>query len=130
MDFLAILKFDLNKGYSKRQLELLIGLPQNSLSGILKGDKKLSKKSEIKIERWEVSEKPDPLNVKKAPASSNKATVAPKKKKTTKVPPTTQTAVSGAEKHELWKQGDPKEGSGAFFMKYGCSTYDEIKNKP
>ena len=31
-------------------------------------------------------------------------------------------------KHPLWKQGDPKENSGAFFLKYGCSTYEELKN--
>ncbi len=30
-------------------------------------------------------------------------------------------------KHPLWKEGDPKEGSGGFYMKYGFSTYDEIE---
>lgn len=62
-DFVQILKDDLEKGYSKSDLERLIGLPQNCLSGIIKGDKKLSRKSQIKIEQWEVSEKPNPLQV-------------------------------------------------------------------
>lgn len=30
-------------------------------------------------------------------------------------------------KHKLFKEGDPKEGSAGFFMKYGVSNYDEIK---
>jgi len=73
-DFVQILKDDLEKGYSKSDLERLIGLPQNCLSGIIKGDKKLSRKSEIKIEQWEVSEKPNPLQVyfvKKKVAENN-----------------------------------------------------------
>lgn len=62
MDYIAILKADLEKGYSKADLEKLIGLPKNNLSGILKGDRKLSKKSELKIEKWQASEKPNPLS--------------------------------------------------------------------
>jgi hypothetical protein len=63
MDYLAQLKVDLDKGYSKSDLERLIGLPRNSLKGTLKGQKKLSKKSEKRIELWEASEKPDPLKL-------------------------------------------------------------------
>lgn len=63
MDFVQLLKDDLEKGYSKSDLEKLIGLPKNNLSGILKGDRKLSKKSQLKIERWDKSEKPDPLTL-------------------------------------------------------------------
>lgn len=29
--------------------------------------------------------------------------------------------------HELWKKGDPSEGSNAFFLKYGAFYYDDIK---
>lgn len=29
-------------------------------------------------------------------------------------------------KHKLWQEGDPKEKTISFFVKYGCSTYDEI----
>ena len=32
-------------------------------------------------------------------------------------------------KHKLWKEGDPKEGSMAFFSKYGAASYDEIGKK-
>lgn len=63
MNFIKVLKDDLAKGYSKSDLEKLIGLPQNCLSGVIKGDKKLSRKSEIKIAEWEASEKPNPLSV-------------------------------------------------------------------
>lgn len=59
--YIKILTDDLEKGYSKSDLEKLIGLPKNNLSGILKGDRKLSKKSKLKIEKWDKSEKPNPL---------------------------------------------------------------------
>lgn len=64
MNYLDVLRADLEKGYSKADLERLIGLPKNNLSGVLKGDKKLSRKSELKIELWEASEKPSPLELK------------------------------------------------------------------
>lgn len=32
-----------------------------------------------------------------------------------------------APKHKLWKQGDPPEGSNAFFLRYDCRTYDELQ---
>ncbi len=63
MDYIKSLEADLEKGYSKSDLEKLIGLPKNNLSGILKGDRTLSKKSKLKIDKWEKSEKPDPLNL-------------------------------------------------------------------
>ena len=30
-------------------------------------------------------------------------------------------------KHPLWKQGDPKENSMAFIMKYNCNNYEELQ---
>lgn len=63
MDLIKELNKDLENGFSKRDLERLIGLPENCLSNILKGKKKLSRKSEIKIEKWAASEKPDPLTI-------------------------------------------------------------------
>jgi transcriptional regulator with XRE-family HTH domain len=63
MDYIKILKADLEKGYSKSDLEKLIGLPKNNLSGILKGDKKLSAKSRLKIDIWEKTVKPSPLKL-------------------------------------------------------------------
>lgn len=64
MIHIDILKKDLEKGFSKSSLERLIGLPKNCLSGVINSGKKLSKISELKIEKWEASEKPDPLNLK------------------------------------------------------------------
>lgn len=63
MDFIELLKVDLSKGFSKKQLEELIGLPKNNLSSILKGERKLSKISMLKIEKWDNSEKPNPLDL-------------------------------------------------------------------
>lgn len=63
MDYKAVLLADLGKGFTKSKLEELIGLPKNNLSGFLKGDRKLSKISMLKIEKWEASEKPDPLKI-------------------------------------------------------------------
>lgn len=54
---------EIKNGFSKSDLERLIGLTKNSLSSIMSGKKKLSRKSEIKIERFLKSEKPDPLNI-------------------------------------------------------------------
>ncbi len=63
MNYIELLNADLIKGYSKSDLEMLIGLPKNSLSGVIKGDKKLSKISQLKIKEWEASNKPNPLKV-------------------------------------------------------------------
>jgi len=35
--------------------------------------------------------------------------------------------VDFAGKHPLWKEGDPKEGSMAFFNKYGVESYNELQ---
>ncbi len=63
MDYKAVLLEDLERGFSKSDLEKLIGLPQNNLSGMLNGNREFSKKSKLKIEKWMASEKPHPLNV-------------------------------------------------------------------
>lgn len=63
MNLIEQIKADLEKGYSKVDLERLIGLPQNSLSGVIAGTKTLSKKSELKVEKFMASEKPDPLTL-------------------------------------------------------------------
>jgi len=31
--------------------------------------------------------------------------------------------------HKLWKEGDPKENSAAFFMKYGVENYTELQKQ-
>lgn len=35
---------------------------------------------------------------------------------------------TNTDKHPLWKQDDPKENSGSFYLKYNCFTYEELKN--
>lgn len=40
-----------------------------------------------------------------------------------------QTVDTDLPKHSLWKEGDPKENSAAFVIKYGCSSYEELENK-
>lgn len=62
--YIASLQNDLANGFSKRELEDLIGLPKNSLASILTGKRNLSLKSQLKIKRWEASEKPNPLELK------------------------------------------------------------------
>lgn len=63
MDVEKIIQEELNKGFSKTDLEKLIGLPQNFLSGFLKGKKRISKKGVLKVEKYLASEKQDPLNL-------------------------------------------------------------------
>lgn len=52
---------ELDRGFTKADLEFLIGLPQNTLSGVLAGKREFSKKSEIKVAKFLASEKPDPF---------------------------------------------------------------------
>lgn len=63
MNHIELLKKDLADGFSKSELETLIGLPQNVLSGIISGKRSLSKKSKLKIERFMTGAKPDPLKL-------------------------------------------------------------------
>lgn len=65
MDYKLLLETEITNGFSKRDLEYLIGLPKNNLSSFLSGNRSLSKKSFLKIERWITSkDKPDPLSFK------------------------------------------------------------------
>ena len=55
----------LDSGFTKAELEYLIDLPINSLSGFFAGGRKYSKKNQLRILRWLDSEnKPDPLTLK------------------------------------------------------------------
>lgn len=49
-------------------------------------------------------------------------------KNVTGQPPKTNYTIDTT-KHRLWKAGDPKENTGAFYMKYDCMTYQELENK-
>ena len=146
MNYRALILEDLEKGYSKADLERFIGLPKNNLSGILKGDRRLSKKSELKIELWNKSEKPNPLTLhefvcsngakegqsveqpfvdlaKNANDKLGKAVFQDLTKPTVvsevKEPPKTNYAIN--------IPSEPKEGSGAFFLKYGAASWAELE---
>lgn len=64
MDIKDQIKTYLDSGFTKADLEYLMGLPINSLSGFFAGGRKYSKKNELRILRWLASEdKPDPLTL-------------------------------------------------------------------
>jgi hypothetical protein len=65
MNYVIELQKDLAKGFSMSELEVLIGLPMNSLSAVIKGKRVLSKKSRVKVDRWMSGVKPDPLLMNK-----------------------------------------------------------------
>jgi hypothetical protein len=64
MEFVEILKAEVEKGFSKSDLERIIGLPLNHLANVFNGRKSLSKKSQIKIKRYfELYPDIDPLDI-------------------------------------------------------------------
>jgi hypothetical protein len=65
MDYVQLLKDEIASGFSKSDLEFLIGLPKNSLSGVINQGRPLSKKSKAKIEAFLQSDKPDPTTFKR-----------------------------------------------------------------
>lgn len=65
MNWIRQLNDELERGFSKSDLEKLIGLPKNNLSEILKGKRVLSKISALKIDRYMAGEKIDPLEYQK-----------------------------------------------------------------
>ena len=75
MDWKQVINADLSKGFSKSDLELLIGLPKNTLASLLTDKKKISKKSLLKIDKWNSSEKCSPLDVVKPKIETGVITV-------------------------------------------------------
>lgn len=131
MDYIKSLEADLEKGYSKSDLERLIGLPKNNLSGILKGDRKLSKKSQLKIDKWMASEKPDPLDLKYLKRIEDLAkgthTDIDTLDRRTKIEFTKPMHVKA--KKALDTANEPKENTMAFYLKYDCYTWAEVEEK-
>lgn len=139
--YIASLQDDLANGFSKRELEDLIGLPKNSLASILTGKRNLSLKSQLKIKRWEASEKPNPLDIAKYENDVSK--IDPKAgdmqeankvlhegvKEYVKGNSILTSTVDNTDlpNHPLYKKGDPKENTNSFYLKYGAFTYNEIK---
>lgn len=77
VDVFEEIQKDLDSGFTKSDLERLIGLPMNTLSAIMNKKIPLSKLSHLKIIKWSQSEKPNPLTLFR-PTNKPK----PKKKKT------------------------------------------------
>lgn len=59
-------------------------------------------------------------------AKSNFHVNTPKRKEK---PANEERTVSDGGKHPLWKEGDPRENSAGFMMKYGCCNYRELEAK-
>jgi len=123
MDYVQLLKDEIASGFSKSDLEFLIGLPKNSLSGVINQGRPLSKKSKAKIEAFLQSDKPDPTTfkrIKEVVKENNKPenrqrilaerNEVPKEIEVRKHPLTTEDA------HE------PAPGTMAWFLKYGDKT--------
>ena len=127
MDYIKSLEADLEKGYSKSDLEKLIGLPKNNLSGILKGSRKLSKKSQLKIDKWEASEKPHPLSVNWNRENKKPLTTISVIKEVAKRIGKKAIAITTPTENNF--SSEPKENTMAFYLKYDCYTWAELKNK-
>lgn len=102
------------------QIEVNLGMPKTTLQKVLSGQrKKLPKKWSLKLKETykpaEEVELPKP-NKKKPPTIPKK----PHSKKSNVKDDKTGN-------HSLWKEGDPKEGSMGFYMKYDCYTYEELQ---
>ena len=136
------IKQELERGFTKRELEVLMGIPKNNLSGILKGKKKISAKGLIRIQKYfDLEKMPIPSEkiekVKRMVIENNKpankARIEAERNKVKDLPPEIRKQPlmpsEMVNRHKLWKQGDPKENSGAFFLKYDCGTYNELENK-
>lgn len=148
MDCKEYLDGQVSIGYSKSDLERLIGLPKNFLSGFLSGKKNLGAKNKLRVLNWSmVDDKPTPLEVDnylKKLANERLGSVVfqqptPTSFDAEKIDKIKHDEVGKWEEqkkvvkqtmHNLWKEGDPKEGSLAFFSKYECSTYEELELKP
>jgi len=104
------------------QIEANLGMPKTTLQKVLSGQRKrLPKKWALKL--LEVYRKVDENNSPK-----NKEMIEKKRNTVSEVSKSAQYPLTPNEaKHPLYKEGDPKEGSMAFYMKYDCYTYDERK---
>ena len=131
--YIKILTDDLEKGYSKSDLEKLIGLPKNNLSGILKGDRKLSKKSKLKIEKWEASKKPSPLELGLVKAQVKENNNPENKERIEEETEGVKNDISKSVRQNLITpkeaSTEPKENTMAFYLKYDCYTWQQVEEK-
>lgn len=116
-------------------IERDLGMPATVLQKALKGNRGLPKKWAIAL-KFYVETKQYILSAGIPNISPSKREVVEQvikdfSKPTNEVKPKEQPksnfTIDNNPKHPLWKQGDPKEGSMAFYKKYGVATYAEIK---
>lgn len=125
-ELIVLLRKDIESGFSKSDLERLIGLPKNSLSNVLSGNKLLSQKSILKVQVFMKSEKPNPLDL-----------IVPKKKvvKVTDINQATQElkpeSPSGSNKSNHSQFGDrfPGESSIDYRLRMAGVDPSTIKSK-
>lgn len=104
---------------SVRSIELSVGMPITTLQKSLKGEILLPKKWQKPLLNY--------LGMSRIVlADLNEQTN--KVQDLTKISPMSNYVINTI-KHPLWKDGDPKENSMAFYHKYDCYTYEEIESK-
>jgi len=92
-------------------LEREIKLPKNSLQQFLKGKRKFPKKWVKPFQNYfKVGDKKAELKV----VEEKKETPSKKEEK---------------KRHPLWKEGDPEEGTNAFYFRYNARYYDDVDFK-
>lgn len=123
MDYVQLLKDEIASGFSKSDLEFLIGLPKNSLSGVINQGRPLSKKSKAKIDVFLQSDKPDPTTfkrikevVKENNKPENKERILAERNEVPKEIEVRKHPLTTEDVHE------PKPGTMAWFLKYGDKT--------
>lgn len=96
-----------------RQIEVLLKMPATTLQKVLKGDRELPKKWDKVLANYFLS-----AIVDEKPKDWQQKHEKNKRQEEFK---------AAVGKHPLYKEGDPKEDSGAFHLKYGCWNYEELE---
>jgi hypothetical protein len=118
-------------------IERDLGMPATILQKSLKGKRRLPKKWAIALRNY--------VETKQYLLSAVISNITPSKKEIIEIvvndltkptsvvkpkeQPKSNFTIDNNPKHPLWKEGDPKEGTMAFFLKYDCNTYNELQNK-
>jgi len=83
MEVLDKIRQELERGFTKRELEILMGIPKNNLSSILIGKREISKKGLIRIKKYfELEVKPMPSERIERSKQANLSPSKPKDNKT------------------------------------------------
>lgn len=102
------------------KIEENLKMPPTTLQKVLKGKRELPKKWYKVLETYFVDES------KKIETSVSVNGIIPIKPQNKPHTDTIKDLTGETKVHKLWKQGDPSEGSNAFYLRYGVRYYDEI----